>query len=180
MSAANPEGRLEKLISGIAGNHGFWIYYVGHAYLDVAQKLIEKGFSEEEAVDMLCLLYNVTSDQPDFNEIEGLSTEEMFGRIELMTRRPGFAQAGSADVFKSAAQQVFNKGFSKAEVLAIMESIYEAGTVYHGSFESRCDVDARLVQRGFSEHDASELSFSVYQVLSLPNWSEGMRFEMQQ
>lgn len=54
---------FEKQLKTIPGDDGFWKNSTKDAYMDVADKMIEKGFTRQETLDLLSLLYQATADE---------------------------------------------------------------------------------------------------------------------
>lgn len=53
---------LEEAIEAIPGEDGWWKSHAESTYLSTAKQLIERGFSEDEAADLLDSLYWAAAD----------------------------------------------------------------------------------------------------------------------
>jgi len=61
---AEPKKKLsKKRIREIAGEEGFWKRSCEDTFLETAQELMDAGFSEDEAIDLLACLYGAVSSE---------------------------------------------------------------------------------------------------------------------
>lgn len=57
------KSNFEQLISEIPGDEGFYKSGTKAAYLSAGEELLQKGFTEEEAIEFLENLWSATSDE---------------------------------------------------------------------------------------------------------------------
>lgn len=82
-------------------------------------------------------------------------------QLNLIMARPGFTKPNSIAVFTDTANKLLDHGVSEDEALAIMQDIYVAGTEYHGSYEAGIDVAHRVINAGFEENQAYDLTYEA-------------------
>ena len=57
------KSNFEKQILEIPGDEGFYKSDTEEAYLSAGEELLQKGFTEEEAIELLESLWSATSDE---------------------------------------------------------------------------------------------------------------------
>lgn len=88
-------------------------------------------------------------------------------QLKQILARPGFVYPGSRGYFAEVAQNMLIKGVGEAEVIAILEDIYAAGTERNRTDDAKSHITARLMGQGFDEEEAFDLTLSTIDHLSL-------------